>query len=343
MHNSTTIEQSRRRGGRSPARRLLAALMALCLTLSAHGARVDAGTSLSKIPDLTGDWKFSLGGVIHITSYNLGGGPGLTNTFKSGGDCKYGGTRTSLFDSANFKDANTMTGLMEACTGAQVLVEKCGLASVFTVDYKTTSISKNSIIGTYTSEWYDPSKGDECKFTRNASKDTQTTFVLTRTSTNPCPDTAAVKAFNKDANRAVTIMSAISRHVTDSQVQRGLSSTQGALNTISGTLGRYVAAGEKCDQIHSVIDDILAFQQAIDQINNAGCDSNALAGGFDNLFRTAGQLGNTFNPLPALGPAFTILSQDQNFFTTVSGNLNPEQRWADQFQNVEGYIPNCTQ
>jgi transposase len=41
-------------------------------------------------------------------------------------------------------------------------------------------------------------------------------------------------------------------------------------------------------------------------------------------------------------PAFTILSQDQNFFSTVSGQLNPEQRWADQFQYVDGYIPNCS-
>ena len=43
----------------------------------------------------------------------------------------------------------------------------------------------------------------------------------------------------------------------------------------------------------------------------------------------------------ACGPVFTLLSNDENFFQAVEGNLNPEQRWADQFQYVDGYIPNC--
>jgi len=325
-------------------RRLVSALLAFGFALSVAGGAAGAGSSLASIPNLTGDWKLDSGGVIHITFSNALGRPVLLDSFTSGGDCPYGGTRPSLFDTVSFKDANTMTGLMNVCTGTKVLIDKCGLSSLFTVTYKTTSISKTTIMGTRTSEWYDAVDGSECKFTRNASKDTQKPFVLTRTSGNPCPDTATIKAFNKDASRAVTVISVVLRHVqSGSSVAQGLSSTQSALNTISSLLGQYVAAGQKCDQIHSVIDDITTFQSAIDQINNAGCDSNALAGGFDNLFRTAGEIGNQFSPLPALSPAFTILSQDQNFFTTVSGNLNPEQRWADQFQSVEGYIPTCSQ
>jgi hypothetical protein len=94
--------------------------------------------------------------------------------------------------------------------------------------------------------------------------------------------------------------------------------------------------------IEQRLDDILEFEAAIDQINGAGCNSPSLAGDFDNP-QLAGRLGNAFNPFPELGPAFTILAQDQNFFSTVLGELHPEQRWADEFQNVDGYIPNWTQ
>jgi len=324
-------------------RRLSSALMALGLAFGALTGSASAGSnSRPSIPDLTGDWTSDKGEVIHIDFFNSTGSPSLASYFKKGADCEYGGHRRKFFDSAAFQDANTLTGRIWVCTGAKVLVEQCHLDSVFTVDYKTTSISKNAIIGTFTSEWYDPVEGDSCKFTRNASKDKQKPFTLTRTGTNPCPDTAAIKQYGKDSNRAVGVIAFAAKHVTDPQVKTGLSSAQSALNTIAQVLGNYVAAGEKCDQIHSVIDQIEAFQSAIDQINNAGCNTNAEAGGFDNLFRTAGQLGSAFSPLPALGPAFTILAQDQNFFTTVSGQLNPEQRWADQFQNVDGYVPNCS-
>jgi hypothetical protein len=127
-------------------------------------------------------------------------------------------------------------------------------------------------------------------------------------------------------------------------VAQGLASAQSQLNTISRGLAEIVAVGDDCDKLHSVIDEVEQFQSAIDQINNAGCNTMALAGGFDNLFQAAGKLGNAFNPFPALSPAFTILAQDQGtFFTPVSGNLDPEIRWADQFQYVDGYIPNCQQ
>jgi hypothetical protein len=114
-----------------------------------------------------------------------------------------------------------------------------------------------------------------------------------------------------------------------------------SLNTISAGLGNLVAAGEDCDKIHGLIDKIEAFQGAIDQINNAGCDSNAEAAGFDNLFRLAGQLAGPFNMLPGLGPVFTLLGSDENLVQQIEANLNPEQRWADQFQYVDGYVPTC--
>jgi hypothetical protein len=347
MHNSSGNGQSRR-GTRPHGRWLVSGLMAIGLMFGAHWGLVDAGTGKPlAIPDLTGDWVSDKGEKIHIDFSNLTGSPLILSTFLSGtGNCPYGDTRSLFFQTYNFTDANTMHGQMWACTGTEVLVRKCHVDSKFEVDYTTTSISKSSIIGTYTSEWYAPQDGDQCKFTRDPSGDTQKPFQLIRQSANPCPDTAAVKQYSQVSNRAVGNIAFISRHLPSSagQVAQGLASAQTQLNTISRGLGEIVAAGDDCDKLHSVIDEIEQFQSAIDQINNAGCNTMAMAGGFDNLFQAAGKLGNAFNPFPALSPAFTILAQDQGtFFTPVSGNLDPEIRWADQFQYVDGYIPNCQQ
>jgi hypothetical protein len=330
-------------------KRLLCALLALGLMFgTASGAR--AGTASGQnVPDLTGDWSLTSGGtpgVIHIHATNSPGAfPTLTNWFISGAACPYGDKpkRSRLFDRIIFQNKDTFSGDMEVCTRSQVLVEKCGVTSLFTVHYETTSISKTTIVGTLTAEWFDGVPGEECKFQRNASKDTKAPFTLTRADSNPCPDTDAIKAYSKDSNRAVgVIQTAIgSGKIQNAQVIQGLSSTQSALNKISNVLGTLSAAGDDCDKIHSVLSQIEQFQSAIDQINNAGCDSMAEAGGFDNLFRTAGQLGGSLGSVPGLGPVFTLLASDQNFFQAVEGNLNPEQRWADQFQYVDGYIPNC--
>jgi hypothetical protein len=325
------------------------ALLALgvAFSLLCGGARAGTSSGSPGVPDLTGDWSLTSGGepgVIHIHATNSSGGfPTLSNYFISGAACPYGDKRSQLFDSIAFQNSNTFSGQMEVCTHAKVLVEKCRLSSKFTVHYTTTSISKTSIVGTLTAEWYDAVKGDECKFSRNASKDSQKPFTLSRADFNPCPDVDTIKAYGNDSNRAVgVIQTAIgSGRISDPQVLAGLAQTQAGLNSISRVLGTLSAAGDDCDKIHNVIGQLEQFQSAIDQINNAGCDSMAEAGGFDNLFRTAGQLGGTFSQVPGLGPVFTLLSNDQNFFAAVSGNLNPEQRWADQFQYVDGYIPNC--
>jgi hypothetical protein len=346
MHNSPLGRQSRR-GARLRVGWLVSGLLAAVFVFGAQWGNVYAGTGQALVvPDLTGDWASDKGEVIHIDFFNLTGKPTVSNYFKQGADCPYGGHRGSLFATYDFTDANTMHGDMWACTGTEVLVDKCGVDSVFRVHYTTKSISKTSIIGTYTSEWYAPQGGDECKFTRDPSGDTQKPFQLIRQGANPCPDTAAINQYRQVSNRAVGNIAFISRHLPSSagQVAQGLASAQSQLNTISRGLAEIVAVGDDCDKLHSVIDEVEQFQSAIDQINNAGCNTMALAGGFDNLFQAAGKLGNAFNPFPALSPAFTILAQDQGtFFTPVSGNLDPEIRWADQFQYVDGYIPNCQQ
>jgi hypothetical protein len=328
--------------------RLVGALVALGFVLGTLGDAAQAGTTSGpSVPDLNGDWTLSAGGIpgtIHISSnYPLSGYPTLKNWFVSGANCPYGDKRTALFDSISFQNKDTFSGTMEVCTGSQALVQKCHVESKFTVQYKTTAISKTTINGTLTSEWFDNVGGDECKFRHNASKDTQEPFTLTRGSFNPCPDTDAIKAYSNDSNRAVGVINVAvnSGRIRNPQATKVLQSAESSLNDISRVLGNLIDAGDDCDKIHSLIDQITEFQGAIDQINNAGCDSSEEAAGFDNLFRTAGQLAGPFNKLPGLGPVFQLLGSDENLVQQIEANLNPEQRWADQFQYVDGYIPTC--
>ena len=244
MHNSPVARQSRR-GARPHVRWLVGGLLAVGFVFGARWGNVDAGTGKAlAVPNLTGDWVSDKGEVIHIDFINLTGRPLVLNSITKGADCKYGGTRGSYFASADFTDANTMHGQMWACTGTKVLVDKCGVDPVFKVDYTTTSISKTSIIGTYTSEWYAPQDGDDCKFTRDPSGDTQKPFQLIRTNANPCPDTAAIKQYSQVSNRAVGNIAFISSHLPQlaGQVATGARFGAVAAQYISRGLGEIVAA-----------------------------------------------------------------------------------------------------
>lgn len=317
--------------------RFAASALALVTVLDGLGTAANAGGSAPKPPDLSGTWVTDMGEVQFMQA-----GTSATAIFSNGGTCKNGDHLTRYID-GHFKDASNLVGTIRLCTNAQVLIDKCGLAKTFSSPFHTTSISKNSITGTFMSEWYDAAKGDQCKFTRNAAKDTPKTFTLTRKTSSPCPDTAQVKQLVAVSGKVTKYMSFAAGHMTDPGLRGTVSRSQNAISDISGLLGKYADAGEKCDQIDSLLGQIDEFEAAIDQINNAGCNTNVLAAGFDNLFRTAGQVGQQFNPIPELKPIFALLAANQNFFATTSSNLDPEQRWADQFQHVDGYVPNCAQ
>jgi len=179
-------------------RRLISALIAIGLVVSAHCGAVAAGTSstptppnLSSIPDLTGDWVFADDGktigTIHIGfTYLSTAGPTITSAFTPPAACPYGNTRTSLFDTYTFLDANRMQGQMEECTGGDgILVTQCGFPSLFSGDYRTKSIMKDKIIGERKREVYDGSP--PCNWTRKPAKDTWVDFTLTRVPAPPSP------------------------------------------------------------------------------------------------------------------------------------------------------------
>jgi hypothetical protein len=306
------------------------------------------GKSSSKAPplDLNGTWKTEDGEEVKI-DHNPQSGFVLTifdstPGQKIAGDCPNAGHRGKYIDGK--MAGRSLSGTMWLCTTVKELIEGCHLDPVFTVTFKTTLVSSDLITGTRRSEWYgpkqNPAKSDTCKYVRDPSGDRDVPFTLTRKGVD-CPDTSAIDTFNQITDRAAKFTDAAAKYVKDGEIGSALNKSQKALRDISNTISRLEKAGKKCKEIHETLSEIEQFQAAIDQINNAGCDSQALAGGFDNLFQAAGKIGKRFVKIPELQPLFEILSQNSNFFQKVSGALDPEHRWADQFAGIDGYVPNC--
>ena len=309
--------------------------------------------------DLRGIWVTSEGEEVDLDCPSCPlqgqavlGGPPMTNSsitakFTGGGACKFGGQRKTFIDGK--LAGKKLTGTMWRCTESESLFKDCHVASVYTTTFKANVISKDEIYGYRRSEWYGPANLGACKFQRDPSGDKDVAFGLTRkqptagnSKHNPhCPETNDLRLYKNVSTRATKMINFVAHFARDEKIQGVLEQSSDTLEKISGGLEKIIDAEEKCEKIAQLVEDLKEFQEALDQINNAGCNTQKLAAGFDQLFRSAGKLGSRISYFPALNPLFQILAQNQNFFAKVSGAMDPEQRWASQFQNVDGYIPNC--
>jgi len=299
--------------------------------------------------DLNGTWTTDKAEEIEITHLPSG----LVNSIFTnpvGGQCPDPWTsefrRTQYIDG---KIANNQIkqGKMWFCNSSEDLVTKpCKDEPVFSVPFDATNITNDMISGKYVSQYYKvvdrtPSQDtdkDVCKYVRDPSGDTMESFVLTRKDARKCLDKEKIEAFNKAADATAEYAETVSRHIEDNSSAKMLEHLAKALRALS----RYVKLAEKCDEIHDSLKELMEFKDAIDQVNNAGCDNHSLAAGFDNLFRSGGKLGKRFVKVPELQPVFEIMSQDYDFFIKNSGNLDPEQRWAGQLRQVDSWVPNCS-
>jgi hypothetical protein len=316
---------------------VLSALLVLFVSSGLWTSAIAQGDGSATL-DLGGKWKTEDGEEVTIDKL----GSGSVRAFFEKGDCKGGGHRPQYIE--GHLSGRTIKGTMWRCTSSTALMEDCGLDPVFTTTFITTLVSNDLIKGTRRTEYYGPKddKNDKCKFKRDSSGDKDVEFSITRISAE-CPDIKDIEKYDQVTDRAATFTDVAAHFVKDAQISQALDSSGKILRSISNTLSVYEKTGKKCQEIHDSLDEIYQFQAAIDQINNAGCDRQALAGGFDNLFQAAGRIGKRFVKLPELQPLFAVLAQDTNFFQKVSGALDPEQRWADQFAGIDGYVPNCKQ
>jgi hypothetical protein len=333
-------------------RKLFVGVMFLLFTTVFAAATFAQGGGKTPPPNLNGTWTNEAGEEVDIHQDAVSG---RVYAIFDKGDCpdKSHSHRPKYIE--GHLAGYSLSGTMWRCTGSKPLIEDCGLDPVFTTTFKTTLVSDNLIKGTRRSEWYGPKKedgqkkddgqkksDDRCKFARDSSGDKDIDFTLTRKGLE-CPDTAKVQHFYDVSDRAARFTAAAASYVKDGQLHTALDKSQSTLREFSNALSRLVKLGKKCEEIHDALDEIYQFEAAIDQINNAGCDSQALAGGFDNLFQAFGKIGKRFVKIPELQPLFEILSENSNFFQKVSGALDPEHRWADQFAGIDGYVPNCSQ
>ncbi len=77
---------------------------------------------------------------------------------------------------------------------------------------------------------------------------------------------------------------------------------------------------------------------AINAINNAGCDTHALGRGFDDLFRTAGEIGSSLVPYPA-NVYFEWLSGNESFFENWARNFADPLTRREQWKGIELEFP----
>src|ERR1700730_8731942 len=148
-----------------------------------------------------------------------------------------------------------------------------------------------------------------------------------------CPSISSLEDKNKKVESATKLTGWLPQRVTstDPEMKKGFEMTKRNFEDISKALKPIIKAGKDCEKVEKLLKELDDFLKAIDEINSAGCNSQQLARGFDDLFRSAGKLGTATLSYPVFTPIFKILAEDQNFFTKVEGSLNPEQRWSRQF------------
>ena len=161
-----------------------------------------------------------------------------------------------------------------------------------------------------------------------------------------CPELETLEAIKTQAERdkkLTHILSDLARR-DDPELTKGLEDAENNFETLAAVLGRLIKLGKTCEEIKKILDELQAFFHAIQEINNAGCNSQLEAKGFDDLAKAAAALAGNL-PLVKLDPELAgivdIFAQDKNFFENMSCALNPECRWRKEFQGVDGYVPNC--
>lgn len=109
---------------------------------------------------------------------------------------------------------------------------------------------------------------------------------------------------------------------------------------------RLKQAGEKFGNIANVLGkglgirsaarDIVHFIDAIETLEGLDIqkDPEKAAMAFDKLLASAGRLGKRLPDGPWSG-YFEWLSNFENFFTSMRRKINPEERWKDQFKEIE--------
>lgn len=314
---------------------------------------------------LFGLWQTDSGEVVDLVlGYDgVTVGAALIAIFDSGGDCATGGHRPSFIDGKVITAVGYIEGTMHLCTNDPVLFGKCRLSSEWESAFTANLLDKDHIAGYVKTEHYgsNPPDANGCPYHRDASGDDKQAFTMDRCpltgceATNvssggndgPCPNVDVVKRAQTHVGHAAQVTEKLSQWTSKAQKKDPALATAfgrvgGALGSMSRTLGAITAAKDDCDKAVEFVGKIQALLAAIDEINAAGCNTKALATGFDHLFQEVGKDGDYVKTyVPELGPVFTILAQNANFFQNMEGMLNPYTAHNGQLGRIDGEPPPC--
>jgi len=286
--------------------------------------------------ELSRDWKNDEGQELSL--FNPAGGEIELEFLGAEPNCPTGDHRKFYLKDATF-DGTNLRGKMVRCTAAQELIKSCGMPTTFETDFYTISVRKNQIEGYYRSERFDPvkdAKSGECPYVRNKSGDGWCPFTLTLSGPAPCPDTEVVVRLNSAVAFAHDLADRARSVVTDDDLRNAMSGASSALGSIQRTLSDVISAASRCKELHESMAALQRFANAVDEVNKAKC-GRQLATAFDHLFTTAGEVGDKFVKIPELTPVFQLLAGNLTLYRDATGKLDPEQRWAAQFSQIDGY------
>ena len=163
-------------------RRVTACCTAVILAVLVAPVFVQTGSPGSNPIDPNGLWTTDDGGVVRIVQR----GRSVSASFVAGdphATCPGGGKRPTFLE-GQF-DGEALSGTIWRCTVSRPLIEDCGLEPVFTKPFRAT-VDSGGIAGTYRTEYYAKSESG-CKYTRDASEDSDRPFSLTRSVCDPAP------------------------------------------------------------------------------------------------------------------------------------------------------------
>jgi len=159
-----------------------------------------------------------------------------------------------------------------------------------------------------------------------------------------CPETETLEAikYQAEGDKKLTNWLKEVARKDDPELTRALEDTETAFDNLASFLGKLIKAAKTCEKIRAILQELADLLKAIRDINNAGCDTQRMAKGFDDLVRSAGKLAENF-PIPdlELKAIVKVFAQNKSFFQNSECAIDPECRWNRQFRSVSDYSPNC--
>lgn len=140
---------------------------------------------------------------------------------------------------------------------------------------------------------------------------------------------------NDGLERAKKVCEAGALVASDPAAAKRLEAAAGHFESVSSAIGTGL-------KIKGVARDVTRFVGAIEKLEKIPPEkmqgSEEAAKAFGQLFSSAGKLGGLL-PEGPWSAYFKLLEEMSDFFVNMQRKIDPEKRWKDRFEQVEGFAP----